>query len=125
MSKTQAYQEEAGGTFSSDGNVYDLNHIFRDAHHVPVRSVPLNQIDWVLKHVKDVDQKRVDNADVTAPILVTPYGEQGLLLVVDGFHRLTKAKKEGLKQLPSKMVSAAVMERALLNQKVKPNWSRW
>lgn len=109
LDQTQVYQEEAGGTFGSDGKAYDLNRIFRAVAKDPVLTIEVSKLVWVLSFDKtETNEKRDRQADLSAPLLVTLH--KGKELVVDGGHRLRKAVKLGVKTLPYRRVSAQVLK---------------
>lgn len=122
------YQEEEGGTFESNGIHYDLNKIFRAVAHLPVLTVKVNRLKWmvtpdVLKHI---DQARVDRADLSAPLLITMY--QGQFLAVDGLHRVVKAIQTNTPTLTYRRVPKEVLDAAALNQPgqpLPPEWRKW
>jgi hypothetical protein len=123
------YQEEDTSTFSSDGKHYDLNKMFRAVAHQPVAFIAVDKLAWVLAHVgKHQDKARVARADLKAPLLVTFY--EGEELVVDGLHRLLKAVEQHVKELPYRRLSPAQFHQAMIipatEQWVeKPNYLHW
>ncbi len=108
------YQEAEGGTFESQGKHYDLNQIFRDTAHLPVRKIKVNRLKWIVGHDPQFDQARVERADLEAPCLVYFDPKLQREVVVDGYHRLCKALKEGRAELNYRRVSKEVLQRAEL-----------
>lgn len=98
--KNESYQEYKS-TFTHDGIEYDLNKLFEFSELLPVELFDIDDLDWVLDH-STIDNNRVENADVNVPILITQYN--GKYVVLDGAHRLTKAKKLGKEKIKVKIV---------------------
>lgn len=123
---THPYQEEEGGTFESNGVRYDLNQIFRAVAALPILTIKVNRLKWVIDPHSPIDQARVDRADLAAPLLVTTFN--GRHLVVDGFHRVVKAVQKGVPALPYRRVSPQVLEDARIDpgaRQAKPPRERW
>lgn len=118
------YREEPGGEFESDGKLYDLNRIFEAVEHEPVQQIAVKELIWVLQY-DSPDRRRVERADLSAPILVTRY--QGKELVVDGLHRLAKAVQMNQATLPYRRVSPEAMRHALIPMRTEslPAWMKW
>lgn len=108
----EAYQEEQS-YFVMDGKRYDLNKIFQMVEGARVRQVSVRKVDWVLDFDKP-DPVRVENADIRVPIIVTPY-KGGVLLPVDGLHRIARGVEEGASQLPAYVITRAQLEQALIS----------
>lgn len=105
------YQEEEGGTFESNSEVYDLNAILKSVAEEPIEMISVSKLKWVLEYCTP-DEKRVEAADLSAPLLVTKDG--GKELTVDGLHRLTRAVRENVTELPYRRVSSKVMKDAVI-----------
>ena len=105
--KTSAglYQEGPESTFTHKGKVYQLDPFLREAETLPTVKVEVSRLAWVSKYAQP-DPERVRVADLKVPILFTVDREYGYV-VIDGFHRLTKAIKQGLKELPGKEIPEA------------------
>ena len=88
------YQEGADSTFGSQGAVYSLDKLFRVADKLPTHQRRVDQYDWILDEVGAIDPERVERSDLSFPILVVPtrVGNTSKWVVVDGLHRLQKAK---------------------------------
>lgn len=97
---------EPDSTFSCGGKLYNLTTMLEDTNKLPTIKIPVSKLDWMIEH-GDPDEVRVDEADLSAPCLVTHW--EGKLAVIDGFHRLTKAVRQGKRELPCKMVSDKIM----------------
>lgn len=105
------YQEAPDSTFTHAGNEYDINKVFKLVHKEPVQKFYVSDLDWMLKFGSP-DPERVKQAQLDAPILVTSW--EGRLAVIDGFHRLAKAKNENAKYLNGRMVSQEVLSHSLI-----------
>ena len=110
------YQEEEGSTFSSNGRNYDLNYILKhNTYTKEIKLIDVSKVDWFLEFDKEVDLQRTQAADLSFPILLTH--EDGRLLAVDGAHRIRKAKMQGIKQLPYRMIDPDVLRKS----EIKPS----
>lgn len=103
------YREKPGGSFTHDGKRYDINCAFEQADRRPVRRIAVTELRWILEppeadpaQLPD-DEERIARADLTAPLLITPW--RGRLAVVDGAHRLTRAMREGVADLPTRLLT--------------------
>lgn len=110
------YQEE-GSTFSHQGKEYDLNTLFRLTQDRKPVKLELSKLTWILEY-GEPDEDRVKAADTSVPILVVHSGNT--YYEIDGFHRLTKAKREGLKTIPVILITDAELATA----EIKPNRRR-
>lgn len=107
----EVYQEEES-TFTHDDVEYDLNKLFRLLDDAESYDVPVDALDWILDYdpaVGDYDfDDRTEKADVTVPIIVSWWfdssQDQHRLVVLDGIHRVQKAKRLGLEFLPGHYV---------------------
>lgn len=100
-----AYQEEAGGTVTHDGSKYDLNKLFKLTDKQPKAYFKVKDLEWI---IKEDEQDRIDDADLSSPILVTEWKNKWVVL--DGFHRLLKAVNEKVEELTGRVVSAEQLE---------------
>ena len=91
------YQEPGKSQVTHEGRKYDLNAVLRMAdQQTQMRNV--DELAQLLENAK-VDPERVDKVDITAPLLVTK-DRKGQDAVLDGMHRLAKAKQLGLTKVP-------------------------
>lgn len=107
-----AYQEE-NSTFESNGVYYDLNKILQAVADQPIEYIDVTKLKWVLEF-DEPQQDRLDKADLATPILVTKY--QGRELAVDGLHRIARAVRDKVKQLPYRRVSLDIMKDAIMKK---------
>ena len=96
-------------TVTHDGIPYDLNKIRKEIYFFPRRLFEVADLKWLLDECPwtEEDEKRLDIINMKRPIFVIPW--QDKLCCIDGFHRLTKAVRLGLKYLPGIMVTEEVM----------------
>lgn len=126
---TKPYQEEEGSTFESDGVQYDLNFLFRATAHLPILTIKVNRLKWIVDpHAKLTaeDERRIEAADLDTPLLVL--NENSREVTVDGYHRLIKAMRVNRPTLPYRRVSQELMKRAIIpqgEQQARPDHTRW
>lgn len=95
------YQEEPGSSFTHAGKKYDLNKVLTLTRDRAVTSFPIAELEWVLKFSKP-ESARVTASDPDVPVLI--HRLDGKYVVVDGLHRLVKAKREGRPTIKGKVV---------------------
>ena len=99
---SKGYREGKDSTFTHNGKEYELDKVLEEAEDKPVKQRKVSDLEWVLEH-GEPNPERVKKADPDVPVIVTRYGDK--YVVVDGFHRLAKAKAEGRKSIPTKTVT--------------------
>lgn len=100
-----SYKEGPLSTFTHNGKQYQLDSIFHLTKHRSFKNIRIDELDWILQYDQP-DVHRVEKADISVPIIVlldSSIGHTGKV-VVDGLHRLTKAKKEGKEYIKAKIV---------------------
>jgi hypothetical protein len=103
------YHEEEDGTFEDEGVLYNINKIFDITENKPVTEVAIADLTWIEpKSIPMADLKRASGVDITVPVIVMK--KNGKLLVVDGYHRMLKAEKYGIKKLPAKFITKQELE---------------
>lgn len=109
----ELYQEEKGSNFTHDGKDYDLNKILRLVDKQEPIKVKVKDLEWEIEEeLSASDDERVEDADLKAPILITKWKDQ--IVTVDGYHRLIKAVRSDVKELPAKEVSKDQLKQALI-----------
>ena len=98
----KVYQEHHSDTFTLDKKQYPINKYLRQGASKSTVMMPVSELEWVLKY-DTPDPVRLEKADLSAPLLVTRW--QDKWVAVDGLHRLTKAVKTGVRELPCKIIS--------------------
>lgn len=122
------YQESNEGKFTHNGVKYNLNKALKISHSRPTIKVKTADISWILGYnFVNVDGKmvcyscrkgpdnwheeRINKADLVAPIITTK--ENDRIIVLDGIHRLDKAMRMGIEELPAKSLSKEDLELCL------------
>lgn len=90
-------------TFSYEHNgsevVWDVRDIWNAVRDEPVRrlSIAVLKLDYskVSKHYDSDDLKRIAEADLSFPIIVSKPPSDSKLLIVDGYHRIGKCIAQG------------------------------
>ena len=112
------------GTFTHRGRLYDLGLLFASVANRSQSSTKIERLKAVDGNVVPIGtacasckygpanwhERRVNEADLSFPILVHPDGT-----VLDGLHRLEKGIRRELSQLPSIEVSDADLLKCLIS----------
>lgn len=107
----ETYQEGIS-TFTHDGKGYDLNGIFKLIANRTTIDVKLKDLEWNLKHAK-VSESRVRNANPEYPIIIVTddrFNRPTGYVVIDGTHRLVKAKRIGLSTVAAYLLTLDEIE---------------
>lgn len=104
------YREGKESTVTHQGHEYLVDDILDIAEKKSDVKVSIDKLDWILEHTQ-VDSDRVKKADVTIPIVVL--FDKKDYIVLDGAHRLTKAKKLGLKFVICKVLVSSEMPKPI------------
>jgi hypothetical protein len=87
----EIYSEPDDSTFTHNGREYDLNGLLSATLGMQTQQFAVSRLTWIFRWSDPFDDAaRIDSADLEWPILVT--GSEGRLVVLDGLHRLAKAK---------------------------------
>lgn len=126
---TKPYREHEGSTFTHLGKLYSLNKMLELTEHLPTVQVKVKDLAWIVNgKLSDDDEKRIEEADTSAPIIVLPNGYMGMTVTLDGYHRLVKAIRLGDKELPAKVATPEMLQQAheaLIRVPKKPAYTRW
>lgn len=117
MKLYELYREEDGpddGAFH-DGKLYSVNILVKLSDDLPTEDIPMSDLEWMLP-CDGIDDDRLEKADPSVPIIVTDWN--GETVVLDGAHRLTKAKEQGLENLPAKRVTQEILAMAEKKRKL-------
>ena len=95
------YREGANSTFTHDGKEYSVDKVLKAVEKQTPANKKIADLEWIIQHGTP-DEQRVKNADPSVPIIVTPY--KNSYAVVDGYHRLVKAKQMKLEEIPTKTI---------------------
>jgi hypothetical protein len=118
-------------TYSDGKAIYsvDMMLAYVNTHKHPVVKLPIEPMAWQLEQKvwgdwspKDVlekptlkkhaeNAKRIKEADLSYPILVTPKG-----VIIDGYHRIAKAMQQGQKEIAAQVFDAALMRKFILDK---------
>jgi hypothetical protein len=90
-------------SFTHDGEEYDLQRVKDLVRDQEPEEMAVDDLKWILVDT-DVQKSRIKTADIDNPVIVARW--QNKWVVLDGAHRLTKAVKEKLTTLPTKVISA-------------------
>lgn len=115
----ETYREEAGSSFTHNGNLYSLNKLFDLTSAIEPGDFAVSELAWILDHDQP-DPNRVKTADLDAPILVTPF--DGQLVVIDGLHRLAKAVTEKRETITGISVDPHILEQCRLEVESSHVW---
>lgn len=107
------YEEGPDSTFTHKGKDYSVDQVLKVAAGSPVEDVPVRELDWILQHGRP-DPKRIAVANLDHPVVTTMW--EGKRVVVDGFHRLTKAKLRGLETIKARHVDLDGVEPIPMNK---------
>lgn len=102
------YQEELDSQFTHDGDRYDLNKLLRLTADRQIRYFKTSDLDWILDYT-EVHEHRIKIADLTAPILITISNDK--MIVLDGAHRLARAVRDQVQELPGVLVTAEDLQK--------------
>ena len=122
--KKQSYQEGQESTAGSEGKLYQLDTLFKLVENRKPTTIKVSDLQWVLKYT-EVDEKRIASIiDLSTPLLVYKSEKTGQYITLDGAHRLTKAVREKVKELPVYFLSHQDLKKAEisnlnLNNKIK------
>jgi len=118
--------KRAGQTFTTDDRAYSVDMLIEITKDNKIETVPTDTLEWNLgedtwgknispedvlenpKKYKD-DAKRIEEAELKYPILIYK-GE-----VIDGYHRLAKAVKQGKKTIKVRIVTDKQMDAARID----------
>jgi hypothetical protein len=98
-------KEQEGSTFTHNGNLYDLPKLIEIIKDNPIKEIKVSDLDWIFEFDNPLmdDPQRIKTADIKVPIIVIKFYSK--LVVLDGLHRLAKAKLNELKTLPGRYVT--------------------
>ncbi|MBL8015367.1 MAG: hypothetical protein JNK26_04230 [Candidatus Doudnabacteria bacterium] len=122
------YQESENGRFTHKGKKYNLNEVFKLTHIKPINKLKVSDLEWILEFsYEEKDgvlvcrscrkgpagwhEQRVNDADLNTPIIAI--FEDQHWIVLDGVHRLQKAKNLGVVELPVKVIDDGELESCL------------
>lgn len=101
----EEYSEGNDSTFTHHGVEYGidkLHAVLKEEKVSPNTVFKVEDLKWILDHGVS-EPNRVNNADTSTPIIVTK--ESNTLYVIDGFHRLSRAVKDGKEELKGYLIT--------------------
>lgn len=114
----EIYQEEADSTFVHDGRTYNINQLFKMADHLKTDLYRVSDMTWIL----NFDQPEPDDyeeVNIEFPILITMWFDESVgawrHAVIDGLHRLNKARVSKVSHIPGKMIPKEMLDACLIN----------
>jgi hypothetical protein len=110
------YSEGPDSTFTHDGNKYSVDDAIAQSKLSKTVKVPVSELDWALEGAK-VYPERLEQANIRQPVLITDW--QGKKVVIDGTHRLYKAKSQSVEVLPTRYVDVGKLEKKSMKQENK------
>lgn len=104
------YTEGPGSVFEQDGVKYSVDKMLAVVKDWPPSYYSISAFDWFATptELSKLDPHRVQNASLDYPVIVAPY--KGRFVVVDGMHRLAKAKLLKKQQIKAKFISESELE---------------
>lgn len=105
------YQEH-DSLFHSNGKDYDLNKVFAITENKRIFQISLSMVEALVdldtKNLRNIDWRRVDNADLQYPIILSRCGDS--FIIVDGYHRFIKAVTTGKDLILEKYITPEELE---------------
>ena len=89
----------------NDTHIWDVSKLLASAADIAPKNVPLEAIEeqpeayWGQRCDDSEHEKLIDAADLAFPILLDPEGR-----LLDGMHRVAKARANGLAYIPARML---------------------
>ena len=105
------YREGESSTFTHNGKNYSIDKLLQEIEkaHLKPKTFQVSELEWVLQFDQP-DPDRVKRADTSTPGIVAYHDNKPVL--VDGLHRLTKAKQENERTLTAYVVTDKMLEKA-------------
>lgn len=113
----EMYQEERGSTFVHDGKTYDINKLLKLSDILKPEQYRVSDMTWILNY--DVPEPNTyDKININFPLLITmwfdPEAGAWRHAVIDGLHRLNKAREGRVSHLYGKMIPAEMLVKCLV-----------
>jgi len=115
VSRKLDYLEGPDSTISYQGSVYNVDEIIAATKGLPITTVPLDKLKWMVEGDTNIDMARVNKADLRYPVIVQklPRG-LGRYATLDGYHRVVKAIKRG-----DTLIKAIVVDQSFIDKLTK------
>lgn len=109
-----SYREHDANTVTFGGAEYSLNRIFEQLTLDNTRPLLLARIADQIPSIDSVNENHVKNVDYNIPVLMTIVGDEYFLL--DGKHRVLKAKTENRHWVRAYVVSKEMLQKARIQR---------
>lgn len=116
------YKEGASSTYTHNGHTGTVDSLIEQAKDKAITYMKVNKLKWILQHADlsdPADDVRINQADLSIPIIVCFSIKYGKHVVLDGAHRLAKAVKLGYVEIP-----AHIIDDPSETKPVSAKWSR-
>lgn len=125
MQKQNVYQEYFTDTFTYWGVEYYINPILRHVSEIEAVEVPMEDVEWNVKPERELDKKRLKEADTSFPLIGIK--EKNVIYILDGNHRLRKLYIQKAKTVMVKFITHEHLEQARVKKlfNVKTRTQSW
>lgn len=98
------FEKTSENSFTHNGNEYNLSLLIDIIKDNPIEEIKVDDLTWIFEFDNPLldDPERITTADIKVPIIVVKFYNK--IVVLDGLHRLAKAKIKELKTLPGRYV---------------------
>jgi hypothetical protein len=101
------YKEGESSTLTHDGQTYRVDDAISLGAQSKIKHMQVSDLDWILPFGA-TDPERLTQANTKVPILISNFRDK--MAVIDGLHRLKKAKEEGLETIPTRYVDTSKLK---------------
>ncbi|MCK9529539.1 MAG: hypothetical protein M0R77_03105 [Gammaproteobacteria bacterium] len=112
----EIYKEDPSSTFVHDGKSYDINKLFKLTAHLKPELYRVSDLTWVLNFDEPVPDD-YETININIPVLITKWYDMSVgawrHTVIDGLHRLNKARINKVSHIQGKMVSKDILDSCL------------
>lgn len=102
------YREGPDSFVMDRGSRYQVDDLLAAAKKLRKTKVATSDLSWAVSP-KVLDPKRISKADYSYPVIATT--ENGRLIPLDGAHRIEKARRDGVTEIPAVVLSPEVLSR--------------
>lgn len=110
----EIFGEPEDSNFTHEDHTYDLNGLLSATVGNETVQMPTAKLRWIMRYdpMMKEDEPRIQSADLSAPLLIIKDAQANdQWVVLDGIHRLAKAIREHVADLPCIIVSNELLER--------------
>lgn len=101
LTQVNTFYQEEDSYFQHEGKNYSLNDLFARTRLIPAKSMSVKNLEWIIPY-GNPDPERVAKANTDIPIIIMRWNDKWV--VVDGYHRLVKAKRYGHSRIKTKEI---------------------